>query len=206
MKKKQTQATAPQVGATAQQSQNGVVGSGNTSATQNEEAAEGIKETNFMKGVEDVMLSKGTKAALDYAKECAEGGDSDAAYFLAETYVKGNVCPKNGKKAAKYLSLAAGLDNPEALVRLGAIGYMYSVTEEGHAQVFDALHRAALQSHPEAEMVLSCLYHKGYGCKRNEKLAHMWGLKANIDKFDVDEVFWLLGIMDNGEDGKPSAA
>ena len=193
MKKTTNTATASKVGAKAQQSQNGVVGSGNISATQNE-SAEGVKKTNFMKGVEDLMLSKGTTAALAYAKDCAEAGDSDAAYFLAETYKKGNVCPRDDEKAAEYLSLAAEMDNPEALVRLASIAYNYSETEEGHAQVFDAFHRAALQSHPEAEMVLSCLYHTGYGCKRNEKLADMWGLKANIDKFDEDAVLRLMGI------------
>ena len=193
MKGTKKNATASKVAAQAKQSQNGVVGSGNISATQNE-TAEGIKKTNFMEGVEDVMLSKGTTAALAYAKDCAEAGDSDAAYFLAETYKNGDVCRRDDEKAAEYLSLAAEMDNPEALVRLGSIGYKYSETEEGHAQVFDAFHRAALQSHPEAEMVLSCLYHMGYGCKRNGKLAEMWGLKANIDKFDEDAVLTLMGI------------
>ena len=174
--------------------------SGNISATQNEAAKGELKITNFMKGVEDVLLCKGTKAALAYAKECAEGGDSDAAYFLAETYAKGNVCPMNGKNAAKYLTLAAEMNNPEALVRLGAIGYKCSETEEERAKVFDAFHRAALQSHPEAEMVLSFFYHTGYGCESNETLANMWEVKANNDKFDADAIFTLMGIK------KPSAA
>ncbi len=200
MKKIKTMTEVPQAGVNkAQQPQNGVVGSGNISATQNE-VAEGVKKTNFMEGVEDVMLSKGTTAALAYAEDCAEAGDSDAAYFLAETYKKGNVCPKNDEKAAEYLSLAAEMGNPEALVRLGSIGYKYSETEEGHAQVFDAFHRAALQSHPEAEMVLSFFYHTGYGCKPNEDLADIWALKANNDKFDADAIFTLMDIK------KPSAA
>ena len=200
MKKSKINANVSQVGTKATQSQNGMKDSGNISATQNEAAKGELKKTNFMKGVEDVLLCKGTKAALAYAKDCAEGGDSDAAYFLAETYAKGNVCPMNGKKAAKYLTLAAEMDNPEALVRLGSIGYKYSETEEGHAQVFDAFHRAALQSHPEAEMVLSFFYHTGYGCKPNEDLADIWALKANNDKFDADAIFTLMDIK------KPSAA
>ena len=200
MKKSKINANVSQVGTKATQSQNGMKDSGNISATQNEAAKGELKKTNFMKGVEDVLLCKGTKAALAYAKECAEGGDSDAAYFLAETYAKGNVCPMNGKKAAKYLTLAAEMDNPEALVRLGAIGYKCSETEEERAKVFDAFHKAALLSHPEAEMVLSFFYHTGYGCKPNEDLADIWALKANNDKFDADAIFTLMDIK------KPSAA
>lgn len=206
METRKNKANVSQVGTKATQSQNCIVESGNIIATQNEAAkaaseyAEGLKKTNFMKGVEDVLLCKGTKAALAYAKDCAEGGDSDAAYFLAETYAKGNVCPMNGKKAAKYLTLAAEMDNPEALVRLGAIGYKCSETEEERAKVFDAFHKAALLSHPEAEMVLSFFYHTGYGCKPNEDLADIWALKANNDKFDADAIFTLMDIK------KPSAA
>ena len=206
METRKNKANVSQVGNKVMQSQKGIVDSGNISATQNKAAkaaseyAEGLKITNFMKGVEDVLLCKGTKAALAYAKECAEGGDSDAAYFLAETYAKGNVCPMNGKNAAKYLTLAAEMNNPEALVRLGAIGYKCSETEEERAKVFDAFHRAALQSHPEAEMVLSFLYHTGYGCESNETLANMWEVKANNDKFDADVIFTLMGIK------KPSVA
>ena len=200
METRKNKANVSQVGNKVMQSQKGIVDSGNISATQNEAAKGELKKTNFMKGVEDVLLCKGTKAALAYAKECAEGGDSDAAYFLAETYAKGNVCPMNGKKAAKYLTLAAEMDNPKALVRLGAIGYKCSETEEERAKVFDAFHRAALQSHPEAEMVLSFFYHTGYGCKPNEDLADIWALKANNDKFDAEAIFTLMGIK------KPSAA
>ena len=152
------------------------------------------KRTNFMDVIETVMLCKGTRAALGFLGDFAEEGDADAAYFLAETYLKGDVCRQNEKKGAKYMSLAATLGNPEALVRIGSSGYCTRTEdEEEQAEIFEFFHKAALLRHPEAEMVLSILYHTGYGCEPNENLAHMWGLKANIDKCDHEKVLTIMG-------------
>ena len=151
------------------------------------------KSVYFMEIIEEVMLSKGVKAALAYCEDFAEGGNADAAYFLAETYLKGDICRQNEDKGASYLFLAAKLGNPEAQVRLGSFGLREESSEEERKLVFDLFHEAALQGHPEAEMIMSILYHIGYACRKNEKLANMWGLKANIDKCDHEAVLSIMG-------------
>ena len=102
-------------------------------------------------------------------------------------------CRQNDKKGAKYLSLAASLGNPEALVRIGSLGLCGERNESEEHHIFDCFHQAALKGHPEAEMVLSMLYHIGFGCELNENLSHMWGLKANIDKCNHEKVLTIMG-------------
>ncbi len=156
--------------------------------------AEKDKHVYFMEIVEKIALSKGVKAALDYCKDLAEGGNADAAYFLAETYLKGNVCNQDYEKGAKYLCVAAKLGHVEALVRCGSFGYCSETTDEDEqTEIFDYFHQAALQGHAEAEMAISGFYQMGYGCKQNKKLAGMWGLKANIDKCDKKTLLSIMG-------------
>lgn len=133
------------------------------------------KSVNFMEIIEEVMLSKGVKAALSYCEDFAEGGDADAAYFLAETYLKGDVCRQNEDKGASYMLLAAKLGNPEAQVRLGTFGLREESSEEERMIVFGLFHEAALKGHPEVEMIMSFFYHIGYACKKNQRLSNMWG-------------------------------
>lgn len=151
-------------------------------------------DVNFMEIVEDVMLCKGAWHAFGHLEDFAEEGDSEAALLLAEFYLRGDEGPRNIEKGVHFLELALEMGNAEAFVRFGSYGFRGgSDTEEIRAEAFAAIHKAALQGHPEAEKIMSVFYHDGYGCQPNEQLAEMWSLKAEIDNCNEEKVLSLLG-------------
>jgi len=181
MKTKKNQATTSKVEAKAQQSQNGVVGS----VVENVNMPMQIIE-------EKIMLGK-TKDAIRFIKELADKGNSNAAYYLAKLYLEGDVVKKNPHKGVEYLQKAADLGHTKALMKIARSGYICAKNEAEHEEVFDWFHKAALKGNAEAEMIISYLYHMGYGCEENKILAGMWHLKARVDDFDDTEVMEILG-------------
>ncbi len=156
----------------------------------------GVVGCNFMEIVEDSMLNGGVKKAISELEKLAEAGNADAAYFLAECYLKGNVFPASDDKGAKYLVLAAKLGNTKALVRLGGIGFHNAESEEEKEEVLSDFRKAAFAGHPEAEFIVAAFYEMGYGCKVNKKMAALWGLKASIDHCDRGVVKEILDLHD----------
>jgi TPR repeat protein len=144
---------------------------------------------------ENVLLGK-TKDAIKFIEGLADNGNSDAAYYLAKLYLEGDVVKKDGHKGAMYLQKAADLGNTKAKMEI-AISILRCGNDDRDAEMaFGLFHDIAMKGNAEAEMVLSCLYFKGYGCEVNKTLADMWHLKARIDGFDENLVFEILG-MDN---------
>ena len=188
MKKTQIQATASKVEARTQQSKNGVVGSE-------------VENVNMPMQIieEKVMLGK-SKDAIRFVQELADNGNSDAAYYLAELYLEGDVVKKNDHKGVEYLQKAADLGNTKAMMEIARSGYIYAKDEAEREKVFDWFHKAALKGNAEAEMIISYLYHMGYGCEVNKTLADMWHLKARIDDFNENKVFEILGMRDSMND------
>ena len=164
----------------------------NTSLVDEKAPLNGI--SNFMEIVETAMLNGGVKTVAPCLEKIAEKGDAQAAFFLAECYLKGDVFSCDDDKAAKYLVQASKLGNTDAHVRLGAIGYFNAKSADEFIEVFDDFHQAALAGHPEAEFIISMFYEKGYGCKQNKTLAQLWRLKAHLDHFDRKVVCDLLGL------------
>lgn len=176
MKETKKNATASKVGAKAQQSQNGVVGS------------------NFMIEVEKAMLNDNVEKTISTLEKMAKSGNAEAAYFLGECFLKGNAFPLDKNKAAYFLVKAAKLGNTEALVALGSIKYANAQTEPEREDVFNDFHQAALNGHPEAEYIIAVFLEAGYGCKSNKELAALWGMKASIDHYNKEEAIEILGL------------
>lgn len=182
MKKTQIQATASKVEARTQQSKNGVVGSE-------------VENVNMPMQIieEKVMLGK-TQDAVKIIQDLVENGNSNAAYYLAKLYLEGDVVKKNAHKGVEYLLKAADLGNTKAKMEI-AVSILRNGNDERDAErAFEMFHDIAMKGNAEAEMVLSCLYFKGYGCEVNKTLADMWHLKARIDDFDETKVFEIMGL------------
>ena len=151
---------------------------------------------NFMEIVEQIMLSDGTKAALQKMESMAKEGDGNIAFLLAEIYNDGKVCRKNAEEGAMFMLRAAELGHPIAKMRLGTSFLRHAKQEVDKKYAFDLFHDVALQNNGEAEMILSFMYHTGYGCKKNNKLAELWAAKAFQDSFNEEEVFAIWGNAD----------
>ena len=155
------------------------------------------KSVNYMEIIEEVMLSKGVKAALDSLAGFAEEGNADATYLLAEIYLRGELCNQDESKGFRYLQLAIQQGSVKALVRFASIGmhvtHKKGVNEEDENAIITPIHEAALMGHPEAEMILSLLYYSWYEDKGTENIASLWKLKASIDGFDQEKVLELMG-------------
>lgn len=180
--KKNFTANASQAGAKAQQGQSGVVGSV-------------VENSNLpFHIVEEKVMSGKTKDAVKFIQEISDNGNSDAAYYLAKLYLEGDVVKKDGHKGAMYLQKAADLGNTKAKMEI-AISILRCGNDDRDAEMaFGLFHDIAMKGNAEAEMVLSCLYFKGYGCEVNKTLADMWHLKARIDDFNENKVFEILGM------------
>lgn len=160
-------------------------------------ATDSEKKSSFMGTIEEVMFSKGTKVALDYLAGFAEEGNADATYLLAEIYLRGELCQQDQSKGFKYLQLAMEQGSAKALVRFASIGmhvtHERGVNEEDENAIINPIREAALMGHPEAEMILSLLYHSWYEDEGTENIASLWKLKASIDGFDQEKVLELMG-------------
>ncbi len=107
---------------------------------------------------------------------------------------------KNAHKGVEYLLKAADLGNTKAKMEI-AVSILRNGNDERDAEkAFEMFHDIAMKGNAEAEMVLSCLYFKGYGCEVNKTLADMWHLKARIDDFNENKVFEILGMRDSMND------
>jgi len=182
MKTKKNRATTSKVEAKAQQSQNGVVGSV-------------VENVNLpIQVIEENVLSGKTQDAVKIIQDLVENGNSNAAYYLAKLYLEGDVVKKNAHKGVEYLLKAADLGNTKAKMEI-AVSILRNGNDERDAErAFEMFHDIAMKGNAEAEMVLSCLYFKGYGCEVNKTLADMWHLKARIDDFDETKVFEIMGL------------
>lgn len=148
---------------------------------------------------ENVLLGK-TKDAIKFIEGLADNGNSDAAYYLAKLYLEGDVVKKDGHKGAMYLQKAADLGNTKAKMEI-AISILRCGNDDRDAEMaFGLFHDIAMKGNAEAEMVLSCLYFKGYGCEKNKTLADLWHLKARVDDFDENMVFDILEMNDKDND------
>ena len=142
---------------------------------------------------EKVLLGK-KKDAIKLIQDLADNGNADAAYYLAELYLEGDVVKMNADKGVEYLQKAADLGNTKAKMEI-AISILRNGKDEWDAEMaFEMFHDIAMNGNAEAAMVLACFYVKGYGCKANKTLADMWHLKARIDDFDEDKVCEILGL------------
>jgi len=155
---------------------------------------------NIMTIVEEAIESGNLNMALRQIELIANSGNAEAAYLLSKIYIDGEICKEDYKKSKQFLAMAATLGNVNAMVDLAAITFrMEDDSIEKELSLFGWIHEAAINGHPESEMILSSFYAAGFGCEKNLKLAEIWGIKAHMDNYNHELAMSIMGYNDEND-------
>ncbi len=97
-----------------------------------------------------------------------------AAFLTGTLFENGDGVPQNAREAVYWYKRAAGLDNTDAMTRLGMLHAF--VRHDGKA--FEWLQKAAANGHIAATAALAVLYHLGRGTEKDEATAYRLTRKA----------------------------
>lgn len=167
---------------------------------------------------EGTDLPQNTELGLYWLERCADRGLPEARYTLGKTYLKGlHGVPKSEKKGVQHLRAAAEAGHAEAMAELGK--YLMGLeTEEGYAEAYKWLSKAAEQGEPAAYAQLGMFYLYGQVVEKdtakglaywvkgaesgNQVCMNLLGQHSLIGKIiprDVDRgLFWLEKATDLG--------
>ena len=117
---------------------------------------------------------KDNNAAVAYLKAAARRGSERAQFDLGKMYLKSDKL----SEAYKYLEMAAGHNNVEAIYYCGRMLQEGNGVAKNPAQGANYMLRAAEAGYPLAEYRLGKAYMEGYGLNKNVDAAAQWLLKG----------------------------
>lgn len=127
--------------------------------------------------VNDPTANTGSAApAIDVAtlKAKAQAGDSEAAYTLAKSLVKGDQGLPNYSEAARLFQVAVDQDHVEAMVGLAELYVIGQGVTNNPAEALRLYLAAARKGNVRAMYSLAGLYEEGRGLKKDQFMAAKW--------------------------------
>ena len=118
------------------------------------------------------------RAAADFFRKAAEGGNMDGAYSLAVLYREGRGVSQDIKEAARWLRRAADDHIAAAEVELAIMTFNGEGVAKDEAAAAKLFLRAAVRNNPVAMNRLARLYASGRGVGKNPVEAMKWHLLA----------------------------
>jgi uncharacterized protein len=125
--------------------------------------------------------AKNYREAMRLYKPLAAQGDSEAAYYVARMYEKGEGVRKDEREVVKWYRKSADGGYAPAQYRV-AVGYAYGFAglPKDQDEATKWLRRSAEGGHKKAQKILSKAYAEGrFGLPVDQKQAEYWAQKAD---------------------------
>ena len=144
-------------------------------------------------------VRKDMTKSLEWYQKAAKRGNVEALDTLGNLYKEGKEVKKDDAKAFDYFQKAAIQGDFTAEFY---VGNMYGECEywDGHRVVprddkkaFEWYHKDALQGHGFAQAALGLMYLHGEGVPKDDVMACVWMIRANIDGGGRDDNYYKLG-------------
>ena len=122
-------------------------------------------------------VEKNVAKAMPYLT-IASPKDGRAAFLTGTLFENGDGVPQNAREAVYWYERAAGLDNTDAMTRLGMLHALGQGTARHDGKAFEWLQKAAANDHIAATAALAVLHHLGRGTEKDEATAYRLTRKA----------------------------
>lgn len=123
--------------------------------------------------------TKDIDKALDFFRQAAQLGDSDAQFHLGEIYHKDNNCKANIAEALKWYQMAAENNHSAAQYVLGDMYELGKGVITNYEKAVYWYTESANQGHKDAQFSLGKMYEQGKGVQRNIKKAITLYIKSD---------------------------
>jgi hypothetical protein len=145
----------------------------------------------FMEG--DSLTAPDTAKAISYFESAANGGNSEAMYYLAYYHQYGIGVDKSGELALDWYRRSAEANYPRAQNKMGMIYYTGSGADQDYAEALKWFTKSAKQGYDQAQYMLGKIYSLGRGVEPDTTKAIMWLKKAVAGGHPYPE--FLLGKL-----------